>query len=81
MPDPEDRTTGSIGKYFINAIINDHQAIKREEAAYEELPAVGSVTDDMLMVHHPNLTAHTTITARSYSHGFRRSTRTRRRSV
>jgi hypothetical protein len=39
-------------KVFHNAIINDHQAIRAEEAAYENIPSVRNVTEDTLMANY-----------------------------
>ena len=39
-------------KVFHNEIINDHQAIKEEEAAYKELPMVRQIDSDMIMANY-----------------------------
>jgi hypothetical protein len=39
-------------KVFHNAIINDHNAIKEEEAAYQDIPAVRQVNEDTLMANY-----------------------------
>jgi hypothetical protein len=42
-------------KVFHNAIINDHAAIKTEEAGYEKLPHVRRVTTDMIMANYMSI--------------------------
>eukprot|EP01037_Dinobryon_pediforme_P010935 gene10935-11018_t len=42
-------------KVFHNEIINDHQAIKDEEGAYKELPAVRQIDSDMIMANYLNI--------------------------
>jgi type IV secretory pathway TraG/TraD family ATPase VirD4 len=42
-------------KIFHNEIINEHQAIKNEEAAYKELPKVRQIDNDMIMANYLNI--------------------------
>ncbi|OOQ60297.1 conjugal transfer protein MobC [Mucilaginibacter pedocola] len=39
-------------KVFHNQVINDHDAIKSEEAAYKELPAIRKIDGDMIMSNY-----------------------------
>jgi hypothetical protein len=42
-------------KVFHNEIINDHDAIKAEEAAYKELPMIRQIDSDMIMANYLNI--------------------------
>lgn len=39
-------------KLFHNRIINDHQALRREEEAYQEIPPARAITDDIILTNY-----------------------------
>jgi len=39
-------------KVFHNEIINDHEALRKEEAAYQEIPVIKNVTDEMIATNY-----------------------------
>lgn len=44
-------------KVFHNEIINDHEAIKKEEAAYKPLPKIRDVTEEEIMENYHKVKA------------------------